>query len=98
MGSGRRDISRHDAAQAGKGWELVFHKGQAEVSRPLAIQIAAGAAHSSALTQDGIVMTWRSMDPTLTPTPVGDALAGKTVVKVSAGNFSLCKRVFLDIL
>ena len=93
--AGRRDIARLDADQRGKGWELVFHKGQSEVVKPLAVMIAAGAAHSSVVTQDGTVMTWRSMDPTLTPTAVGDALAGKTVVKISAGGIQsgMCEQL-----
>lgn len=78
-------MARLNTEQAGKGWEVVFHKGQTDVSKPTAIKICAGAAHSSLLTEDGIVMTWRSMDPTLTPQEVGDALGGKFVSHISAG-------------
>jgi len=31
--------------------QVVFHKGQAAVGRPIAVRIAAGAAHSSCVTQ-----------------------------------------------
>ena len=47
--------------------------------------LAAGAAHSSAVTADGVVLTWRSMDPALSSQEVGGPLAGKQVVAVSAG-------------
>lgn len=40
-----------DTGRAGSGGPLVFHKGQAEVARPRAVSITAGAAHSSALTE-----------------------------------------------
>lgn len=51
----------------------------------MAVKIAAGAAHSSVVTRDGIVLSWRSMDPTLTSQEVGDSLAGRHVVSISAG-------------
>lgn len=72
------------AASSG-GWKVVFHNGQSEVSRPEAVVIAAGAAHSSAVTRDGVVLAWRSMDPALRPQEVGGPLAGKKVVSISAG-------------
>lgn len=68
-----------------QGWEIVFHKGQSEVSKPTACLIAAGAAHSSAVTAEGAVLTWRSMDPALASQEVGGALSGKRVVAISAG-------------
>lgn len=85
--AGSRDVARSSSVATGysKGWEVVFHKGQGEVSRPVAHLIAAGAAHSSAVTSDGVVLTWRSMDPSLRPQEVGGLLAGKEVTAVSAG-------------
>ena len=87
--TGSRDVARASAAPSGGGWEVVFHKGQSEVARPIAVMIAAGAAHSSAVTQDGVVLAWRSMDPVLRPQEVGGPLAGKTVVAISAGTVGL---------
>ena len=45
--AGARDVSRASAAAP----PLAFHKGQTDVSRPRAVRIAAGAAHTSCLTQ-----------------------------------------------
>lgn len=67
----------------------MFHKGQSEVGRPEAVLIAAGAAHSSAVTRDGAVLAWRSMDPALHPQEVGGPLAGKSVTAISAGESSV---------
>ena len=84
--AGSRDVARASAAPSGGGsWEVVFHKGQGEIARPIAVMIAAGAAHSSAVTRDGVVLAWRSMDPVLRPQEVGGPLAGKNVVAISAG-------------
>lgn len=44
---------------------ISFHRGHADVARPVAAAICAGAAHSSALTASGVVLTWRSADPAL---------------------------------
>ncbi len=46
---GARDVARED------GSEVLFHKGQTLVARPVAAAIAAGAAHSSCLTQVTVV-------------------------------------------
>ena len=78
-------MARSAHVAGGKGWEVVFHKGQSEVGRPEAVMVAAGAAHSSAVTRDGVVLAWRSMDPALHPQEVGGALAGKSVTAISAG-------------
>ena len=51
--------------------------------------VAAGAAHSSALTEGGVVLAWRSADPALAVQEVGGRLAGKRVVAISAGTFPL---------
>ena len=44
---GARDISRASPAAP----PLAFHKGQTDVSRPRAVRIATGAAHTSCITQ-----------------------------------------------
>ena len=46
---GARDVARED------GSEVLFHKGQTLVARPVAAAIAAGAAHSCCLTQVTVV-------------------------------------------
>ena len=66
---------------------LRFHRGHADVVRPEAVAICAGAAHSSALTSTGVVLSWRSADPALVVREVGGALAGKRVVSLSAGKY-----------
>jgi alpha-tubulin suppressor-like RCC1 family protein len=40
--------------------EVRFHQGQSEVLRPVAVAVAAGAAHTTCLTRTGVVLTWRS--------------------------------------
>ena len=57
----------------------------AQVARPAAVAVAAGAAHSAALTAGGAVLAWRSADPALAVQEVGGRLAGKRVVALSAG-------------
>lgn len=79
--AGSRDVLRAD------GSELVFHKGQSRVGRPVAARIAAGAAHSSCITTDGVLLTWRSGDPELQPQQVGGALAGHIIIDISAGKY-----------
>ena len=69
------------------GRTMAFHRGHAAVTRPVAVSIAAGAAHSSALTSNGVVLTWRSADPALQVQEVGGALAGKHIVSISAGKY-----------
>lgn len=55
--------ARDTGAQGGA--PISFHRGHADVARPVAAAICAGAAHSSALTTSGVVLTWRSADPAL---------------------------------
>ena len=55
------------------GAPISFHRGHNEVSRPVAAAICAGAAHSSALTTTGVVLTWRSADPALQVRSCGSA-------------------------
>lgn len=64
-----------------------FHKGYRDVSKPSIVAICAGAAHSSALTSTGVVLSWRSADPALQVQEIGGALAGKRVVSISAGKY-----------
>ena len=45
--AGARDVGRASPAAP----PLAFHKGQSDVARPRAMRIAAGAAHTSCLTQ-----------------------------------------------
>lgn len=72
-------------ALSAEGAPITFHRGHADVARPVAAAICAGAAHSSALTSAGVVLTWRSADPALQVQEVGGTLAGKRVVSVAAG-------------
>ena len=85
-------------ASSGGGWKVVFHNGQSGVSRPEAVMIAAGAAHSSAVTSDGVVLTWRSMDPALRPQEVSGPLAGAKVVSISAGKVHAPKLPFQNTI
>ena len=71
--------------QRADGFEVVFHKGQSEISRPHAVAIAAGAAHSCCLTKNGVVLAWRSWDASLSVQEVSAGLAGKRVVSIAAG-------------
>lgn len=70
------------------GSDLVFHKGQGEISRPHAVAIAAGVAHSCCLTRSGVVLAWRSWDANLAVQEVSAGLAGKRVVSIAAGMHS----------
>ena len=73
-----------------------FHRGHADVHRPVAVDVAAGAAHSTVLTLAGVPMVWRSADPLLraveVPLPEGvrgaSVSAGKerTAVVTECGN------------
>lgn len=74
-------------ATASDGKALRFHRGHADVVRPEAIAICAGAAHSTALTRTGVVLAWRSADPALLVQEVGGELAAKRVVSLSAGKY-----------
>lgn len=69
------------------GQLMSFHRGREDVIRPVVVAIAAGAAHSSALTVGGIVLTWRSADPNLMVQEVSGNLAGKRAVSISAGKY-----------
>lgn len=81
--AGARDVQRADGFT-----EVVFHKGQSEISRPHAVAIAAGVAHSCCLTRTGVVLAWQSWDPSLSVQEVSASLAGKQVVSIAAGKFS----------
>ena len=76
-------------ARAGGSGDLAFHKGQSEISRPHAVAIAAGAAHSCCLTRSGVVLAWRSWDANLTVQEVTAGLAGKKIVSIAAGGLHL---------
>lgn len=78
--AGARDVQRADGFT-----DIAFHKGQSEISRPHAVAIAAGAAHSCCLTRTGVVLAWRSWDPNLSVQEVSASLAGKPVVSIAAG-------------
>jgi len=78
--------SAHDAVSL-SGQPITFHRGHAEVTRPIAVAIAAGAAHSTALTTAGVVLTWRSADPNLLVQEVRGHLIGRRVVSISAGKY-----------
>lgn len=78
--AGARDVQRTDGFT-----DIAFHKGQSEMSRPHAVAIAAGAAHSCCLTRTGVVLAWRSWDPNLSVHEVSASLAGKQVVSIAAG-------------
>ncbi|KAL4458643.1 hypothetical protein ABPG75_013508 [Micractinium tetrahymenae] len=91
---GHRGVSPRRVLLAGardacalSGAPISFHRGHADVARPLAAAICAGAAHSSALTTSGVVLTWRSADPALQVQEVRGALAGKRVVSIAAGKY-----------
>eukprot|EP00889_Picochlorum_renovo_P008563 jgi/Picre1/35593/NNA_003054.t1 len=69
------------------GTPLRFQKGYKDVSKPRIQQICAGAAHSSALTSAGVVLTWRSADPHCQVQEIKGPLAGLKVVSISAGKY-----------
>lgn len=75
------------ASTLGSHENLRFHKGYKDVLKPKIEYICAGAAHSSALTSTGVVLTWKSADPALQVQEVGGILAGKKVVSISAGKY-----------
>eukprot|EP00887_Chlorella_sp_A99_P006446 scaffold3.g6446.t1 len=77
--------ARDSATLAGE--PLRFHRGHADVVRPLAADVCAGAAHSAALTTAGVVLCWRSADPALQVQEVRGPLAGQRCVSVSAGKY-----------
>jgi len=78
-------VGARDVARAGALGDIAFHKGQTEISRPHAVAIAAGAAHSCCLTRSGVVLAWRSWDANLAVQEVCAGLAGKRIVSIAAG-------------
>jgi hypothetical protein len=54
---------------------------------PRVAMVAAGAAHTSCITDRGVVLAWRSADPQATAREVGGLLTGKQAVHISAGKF-----------
>ena len=91
---GHRGVSPRRVALAGardtstaSGEPLRFHRGHAEVARPAAVAVCAGAAHSAVLTGAGVVLCWRSADPALQLQEVLGPLAGRRVVSISAGKY-----------
>ncbi len=89
-------------ARAGALGDIAFHKGQTEISRPHAVAIAAGAAHSCCLTRSGVVLAWRSWDANLAVQEVCAGLAGKRIVSIAAGllcahHFAVCVCVALCV-
>lgn len=64
---------------------LRFHRGHRDVLRPVAVAIAAGAAHSSVLTATGSVLTWTSWEPATSATLVGGPLLWRKVSAIAAG-------------
>ncbi|KAL0052945.1 hypothetical protein WJX82_010178 [Trebouxia sp. C0006] len=76
-----------DVARAGALGDIAFHKGQTEISRPHAVAVAAGAAHSCCLTRSGLVLAWRSWDANLAVQEVCAGLAGKKIVSIAAGKY-----------
>ena len=69
------------------GTPLRFQKGYKDVSKPQIERICAGAAHTSALTTTGVVLTWRSADPHCQVQELVGSLAGERVVDISAGKY-----------
>ena len=78
-------VGARDVARAGALGDIAFHKGQTEISRPHAVAIAAGAAHSCCLTRSGVVLAWQSWDANLAVQEVCAGLAGKKIVSIAAG-------------
>ena len=78
-------VGARDVARAGALGDIAFHKGQTEISRPHAVAIAAGAAHSCCLTRSGVVLAWRSWDANLAVQEVCASLTGKKIVSIAAG-------------
>lgn len=71
--SGSRDTARAAAVDypalgggapgssfTGQATDVRFHRGQGQISRPVAVAITAGVAHTSCLTRTGVVLTWQS--------------------------------------
>jgi hypothetical protein len=91
-----------DVARAGALGDIAFHKGQTEISRPHAVAVAAGAAHSCCLTRSGVLLAWRSWDANLAVQEVCASLAGKRIVSIAAGllcthHFAVCVSVCLSV-
>ncbi len=65
---------------------------------PRVAMVAAGAAHTSCITDRGVVLAWRSADPQATTREVGGLLTGKQAVHISAGNLCvLTQSLSLDV-
>ncbi|MEW5312301.1 MAG: hypothetical protein WDW38_003944 [Sanguina aurantia] len=83
--AGARDTSRAPPLGGGAAAGVRFHKGHADMVRPVATAIAAGYSHTSVITRDGAVLVWASADPGPRVQEVLGALAGKRVVSLSTG-------------
>ena len=70
--------------ELGRARGVNFHRGHSDVHRPVAVDVAAGAAHTTVLTLGGLPMVWRSADPLLRAVPVA-LPGGARGVRVSAG-------------
>lgn len=70
--------------ELGRARGVHFHRGHSDVHRPVAVDVAAGAAHTTVLTLGGLPMVWRSADPLLRAVPVA-LPGGVRGVRVSAG-------------
>lgn len=55
---------------------------------PRVVMIAAGAAHTSAITDRGVALSWCSAHPQTGACEVGGQLSGKRAVAISAGDAS----------
>ncbi len=64
------------AAAAALGEPLRFHRGHAEVVRPVAVAVAAGFTHTTVVTRTGCTLVWWSADPALRVQEVQGPLAG----------------------
>lgn len=58
---------------------------------PRIVMVAAGAAHTSCITDRGVVLAWRSADPQAVAREVGGLLTGKQAVHISAGMLHLVR-------
>ena len=74
-------------APTGDAAATTLHRGAAAITRPLAVAIAAGAAHSVAVTAAGQLLVWPSGDAAPRGVAVGGALSGRTVVTAAAGKY-----------
>lgn len=56
---------------------------------PRVVMVAAGAAHTSAITDRGVVLSWCSAHPQTGACEVGGLLSGKQAIDISAGGAPL---------